>query len=79
VIETLYLVLFLEFQAIGAEYGEGFETFRADGPLKVDVVRIFFIHYNEIFLSMYSVILQKGLVAQLVVCLPCILYRLIYD
>jgi hypothetical protein len=42
VIETLYLVLFLEFQAIGAEYGEGFETFRADGPLKVDVVRIFF-------------------------------------
>lgn len=32
----------LEFQAIGAEYGEGFETFRPDGPLKVDVVRIFF-------------------------------------
>lgn len=28
------------FQAIGAEYGEGFETFRMDGPLKVDVVRI---------------------------------------
>jgi hypothetical protein len=27
------------FQAIGAEYGEGFETFRTDGPLKVDVVR----------------------------------------
>lgn len=25
-------------QAIGAEYGEGFETFRPDGPLKVDVV-----------------------------------------
>lgn len=25
-------------QAIGAEYGEGFETFRMDGPLKVDVV-----------------------------------------
>ncbi|TVU17381.1 hypothetical protein EJB05_33414, partial [Eragrostis curvula] len=24
-------------QAIGAEYGEGFETFRMDGPLKVDV------------------------------------------
>ncbi|KAJ1394130.1 Phosphoglycolate phosphatase-like, domain 2 [Sesbania bispinosa] len=24
-------------EAIGAEYGEGFETFRADGPLKVDV------------------------------------------
>lgn len=30
---------FVEFQAIGAEYGEGFETFRQDGPLKVDVVR----------------------------------------
>jgi len=29
------------FQAIGAEYGEGFETFRPDGPLKVDVVRNF--------------------------------------
>ncbi|KAG5090354.1 hypothetical protein JHK82_049132 [Glycine max] len=28
--------LFVE-EAIGAEYGEGFETFRADGPLKVDV------------------------------------------
>jgi HAD superfamily hydrolase (TIGR01509 family) len=28
--------LFLQ-EAIGAEYGEGFETFRADGPLKVDV------------------------------------------
>jgi hypothetical protein len=27
------------FQTIGAEYGEGFETFRPDGPLKVDVVR----------------------------------------
>lgn len=26
-------------QAIGAEYGEGFETFRPDGPMKVDVVR----------------------------------------
>ena len=26
-------------QAIGAEYGEGFETFRPDGPLKIDVVR----------------------------------------
>jgi hypothetical protein len=26
-------------EAIGAEYGEGFETFRQDGPLKVDVVR----------------------------------------
>ncbi|KAF6143122.1 hypothetical protein GIB67_041190 [Kingdonia uniflora] len=24
-------------EAIGAEYGEGFETFRSDGPLKVDV------------------------------------------
>uniref|UniRef100_A0A0E0KZ02 Haloacid dehalogenase-like hydrolase family protein n=1 Tax=Oryza punctata TaxID=4537 RepID=A0A0E0KZ02_ORYPU len=24
-------------EAIGAEYGEGFETFRMDGPLKVDV------------------------------------------
>ncbi|XP_039174156.1 5-amino-6-(5-phospho-D-ribitylamino)uracil phosphatase, chloroplastic isoform X2 [Eucalyptus grandis] len=24
-------------EAIGAEYGEGFETFRADGPLKMDV------------------------------------------
>ncbi|KAI4306535.1 hypothetical protein L6164_029804 [Bauhinia variegata] len=24
-------------EAIGAEYGEGFETFRTDGPLKVDV------------------------------------------
>ncbi|XP_028778808.1 5-amino-6-(5-phospho-D-ribitylamino)uracil phosphatase, chloroplastic-like [Neltuma alba] len=28
--------LFMQ-EAIGAEYGEGFETFRADGPLKVDV------------------------------------------
>jgi hypothetical protein len=28
------------FQTIRAEYGEGFETFRPDGPLKVDVVRI---------------------------------------
>nr|DAD25833.1 TPA_asm: hypothetical protein HUJ06_027301 [Nelumbo nucifera] len=24
-------------EAIGAEYGEGFETFRPNGPLKVDV------------------------------------------
>lgn len=29
---------FIRLQAIGAEYGEGFETFRPDGPLKVDVV-----------------------------------------
>ncbi|KAK4743180.1 hypothetical protein SAY87_001181 [Trapa incisa] len=28
--------LFMQ-EAIGAEYGEGFETFRADGPLKIDV------------------------------------------
>ncbi|KAF5947772.1 hypothetical protein HYC85_013729 [Camellia sinensis] len=28
--------IFIE-EAIGAEYGEGFETFRPDGPLKVDV------------------------------------------
>uniref|UniRef100_A0A1J3GVN5 Phosphorylated carbohydrates phosphatase n=1 Tax=Noccaea caerulescens TaxID=107243 RepID=A0A1J3GVN5_NOCCA len=28
--------LFIQ-EAIGAEYGEGFETFRQDGPLKVDV------------------------------------------
>ncbi|KAK2637183.1 hypothetical protein Ddye_031975 [Dipteronia dyeriana] len=28
--------LFMQ-EAIGAEYGEGFETFRSDGPLKVDV------------------------------------------
>ncbi|CAI9762290.1 unnamed protein product [Fraxinus pennsylvanica] len=28
--------IFME-EAIGAEYGEGFETFRPDGPLKVDV------------------------------------------
>ncbi|ONK62447.1 uncharacterized protein A4U43_C07F3950 [Asparagus officinalis] len=28
--------IFME-EAIGAEYGEGFETFRMDGPLKVDV------------------------------------------
>ena len=35
---------FFIFQAIGAEYGEGFETFRMDGPLKVDVV----IHPSEI-------------------------------
>ncbi|XP_044507413.1 uncharacterized protein LOC123226910 isoform X2 [Mangifera indica] len=28
--------VFME-EAIGAEYGEGFETFRQDGPLKVDV------------------------------------------
>ncbi|XP_072997970.1 5-amino-6-(5-phospho-D-ribitylamino)uracil phosphatase, chloroplastic [Typha latifolia] len=28
--------VFIE-EAIGAEYGEGFETFRMDGPLKVDV------------------------------------------
>ncbi|XP_077236932.1 haloacid dehalogenase-like hydrolase (HAD) superfamily protein isoform X2 [Tasmannia lanceolata] len=27
----------LKLPAIGAEYGEGFETFRLDGPLKVDV------------------------------------------
>ena len=26
-------------QAIGAEYGEGFESFRPDGLMKVDVVR----------------------------------------
>lgn len=31
------LILFM-FKAIGAEYGEGFETFRQDGPVKVDVV-----------------------------------------
>ncbi|KAK1320332.1 hypothetical protein QJS10_CPA03g00969 [Acorus calamus] len=29
-------MVFVE-EAIGAEYGEGFETFRLDGPLKVDV------------------------------------------
>ncbi|XP_027104196.1 5-amino-6-(5-phospho-D-ribitylamino)uracil phosphatase, chloroplastic-like [Coffea arabica] len=28
--------IFIE-EAIGAEYGEGFETFRPDGPLKIDV------------------------------------------
>lgn len=28
--------LFMQ-EAIGAEYGEGFDSFRADGPLKVDV------------------------------------------
>lgn len=28
---------FFSEEAIGAEYGEGFETFRPDGPLKVDV------------------------------------------
>ncbi|XP_024990243.1 5-amino-6-(5-phospho-D-ribitylamino)uracil phosphatase, chloroplastic isoform X1 [Cynara cardunculus var. scolymus] len=28
--------IFME-EAIGAEYGEGFETFRPDGPLKIDV------------------------------------------
>lgn len=33
------LHLVLVFQSIGAEYGEGFETFRPDGPLKIDVVR----------------------------------------
>ncbi|CAN7002101.1 unnamed protein product [Brassica rapa subsp. trilocularis] len=32
-------------EAIGAEYGEGFETFRQDGPLKVDVARADF--WNE--------------------------------
>jgi hypothetical protein len=42
-------VLFLESQAIGAEYGEGFETFRADGPLKVDVVRIFLFTIMKFF------------------------------
>lgn len=31
-------------QAIGAEYGEGFETFRHDGPLKVDVVSKYMKH-----------------------------------
>ncbi|KAI3916500.1 hypothetical protein MKW92_007571 [Papaver armeniacum] len=29
--------VFREEEAIGAEYGEGFETFRPDGPLKIDV------------------------------------------
>ena len=33
-------------QAIGAEYGEGFETFRLDGPLKVDVVRFYIIEFD---------------------------------
>ena len=36
---------FPPFQAIGAEYGEGFETFRMDGPLKVDVVSI---HHHKL-------------------------------
>ena len=34
-------ILVLYNQAIGAEYGEDFETFRQDGPLKVDVVSNF--------------------------------------
>ena len=34
-------VLILYNQAIRAEYGEGFETFRQDGTLKVDVVSNF--------------------------------------
>ena len=37
----------MPFKAIGAEYGEGFETFRADGALKVDVVGNF--GYNGYF------------------------------
>ena len=37
-------VLVLYNQAIGVQYGEGFETFRQDGPLKVDVVRILVIN-----------------------------------
>lgn len=37
---SFYVCLFV-FKAIGAEYGEGFETFRQDGPLKVDVVSNF--------------------------------------
>lgn len=37
-VESILLIWICTFQAIGAEYGEGFETFRSDGPLKVDVV-----------------------------------------
>lgn len=37
-VESILLICICTFQAIGAEYGEGFETFRSDGPLKVDVV-----------------------------------------
>lgn len=33
-------VFFFPFQAIGAEYGEGFESFRPNGLLKVDVVSL---------------------------------------
>lgn len=42
-------VILLNFQAIGAEYGEGFETFRQDGPLKVDVARAVYMFRSLFF------------------------------
>ncbi|KAF2296415.1 hypothetical protein GH714_037829 [Hevea brasiliensis] len=45
-------------EAIGAEYGEGFETFRQDGPLKVDVQQVFM---QECLLFSPSLEEMKGL------------------
>lgn len=36
--DSSVLIFIIFVQVIGAEYGEGFETFRPEGPLKVDVV-----------------------------------------
>ena len=36
----------IDVQDIGAEHGEGFETFRSCGPLQVDVVRPVYIASN---------------------------------
>lgn len=37
--DGVFVCFYWILQAIGAEYGEGFETFRPNGLLKVDVVR----------------------------------------
>lgn len=37
---VVFICIFFPFQAIGAEYGEGFESFRPNGLLKVDVVSL---------------------------------------
>lgn len=50
---SLWACFFKIFQVIGAEYGEGFEKFRPEGPLKVDVVRFGCISRHHILLSMF--------------------------
>lgn len=57
--ETKFMSASLWFQAIGAEYGEGFETFRMDGPLKVDVVWILICLFRHVVVKYIDPSLQE--------------------